>query len=88
MMLTGYQTFLTQVQLDVNIKALLVAIHDGFDFVQDASVLQNLKPQSKQTNILILMLGHVGNCCDFIQSYARDKSFCMSSTIFYIHSPL
>lgn len=82
-MLTESQTFLTQVQLDTKIKTLLDAIHDAFDFAQDASSLQNIKPESKQANILILMLGHIGNCCDFIQSYARDKNFCMSSLIVF-----
>ena len=69
---------MSQVDLDMKIKELLDAIHDAFDFAQEASPLQRIKPESKQANILILMLGHVGNCCDVIQSYARDRNFCKS----------
>ena len=76
--LYNYQTILGQIDLDTKIKDLLNAIHDAFDFTQDAIPLRNIRPASRQANILVLMLGHVGNCCDFIMAYA-DKSFCTSS---------
>ena len=79
-MLTFRQMFLKQVGLDMKIKDLLEAIHDAFDFAQEANLLRNIEPKSKQAGILILMFGHVGNCCDFIQSYARDSKFCKSSS--------
>jgi len=80
-----YQTFLKQIDLDTKIKDLLNAIRDAFDFAQDAAPLRDIMPASRQANILVLMLGHVGNRCDFILSYA-DRIFCMSSFLF--HSPL
>jgi len=73
-----YQTFLRQIDLDTKIKNLLNAIHDAFDFAQEASPLRDIMQASRQANILVLMLGHVGNCCDFILSYA-DKNFCTPS---------
>ena len=72
---SGYQTFLKQVQRDERIQALLDAIHDAFDFAQEAAPLKNITPQSKQGNILMLMLRHVCCCSDFIQSYAKDTQF-------------
>ncbi len=78
---SGCQTFLTQVQRDENIQALLNAIHDAFDFTQEADPLKNITPQSKQGHILKLMLQHVCCCSDFIQSYAQDIQFCTSSFV-------
>ena len=70
-----------QVQRDEKIQALLEAIHDAFDFAQEAAPLENISPQSKQGNILMLMLGHVCCCIDFIQSYAKDTKFRMSPSV-------
>ena len=64
-----------QVQRDERIQALLDAIHDAFDFAQEAAPLKDIIPQSKRGNILILMLRHVCYCSDFIQSYAKDSKF-------------
>jgi hypothetical protein len=66
---------LEQVQRDEKIQALLDAIHDAFDFAQEAAPLKDITPQSKQGNILMLMLRHVCCCSDFIQSYAKDTKF-------------
>ncbi|KAF8812683.1 WD40 repeat-like protein [Phlegmacium glaucopus] len=66
------QTFLSQVQRDENIQTLLTAIHDAFDVTEEARPLKNIKPDSKQADILKHMLQHVCHCGDFIQSYARD----------------
>ena len=41
--------------------------------------MKSIKPQSEQAQILTLMLQDVCSCCDFIQSYAKDSQFCMSS---------
>ena len=67
---------MTQVERDDNIQALLKAIHDAFDFTQEAEPLKNLTSRSKQQEILKLMLQHVCRCGDFIQSYAQDIKFC------------
>ncbi|KAF8812687.1 WD40 repeat-like protein [Phlegmacium glaucopus] len=69
------QTFLSQVQRDENIQALLTAIHDAFDLTQEARPLKNIESHSKQVDILQLMLQHVCHCGDFIQSYAKDMHF-------------
>ncbi|KAF8815811.1 WD40 repeat-like protein [Phlegmacium glaucopus] len=69
------QTFLSQVQRDENIQALLITIHDAFDFAEEAGPLKNIESHSKQADILKLMLQHVCHCSDFIQSYAQDMQF-------------
>ena len=71
---------MTQVQRDEKVQALLNAIHDAFDFTQEAEPLKNLTPQSKQRDILMQILQHVCHCSDFIQSYARDDKFRTSSS--------
>ena len=68
-----------QVQRDEQIQALLNAIHDAFDFTQEADSLKDVTSQSKQGHTLMLMLRHVCCCSDFIQSYAQDVQFCTSS---------
>ena len=78
---SGCQIFLNQIQRDESIQALLGAIHDAFDFAQEAALLQNITPYSKQGNILMLMLRHVCCCSDFIQSYAKDTQFRTSSFV-------
>ncbi|KIM45626.1 hypothetical protein M413DRAFT_344802 [Hebeloma cylindrosporum] len=69
------KTFLMQVQRDENIKALLDAIYDAFDFTQEAEPLKDMNSLSKQGRILTLMLQHVCHCGDFIKSYAQDVEF-------------
>ena len=64
---------------DKNIKTLLQDIHDVFALGKLAHTLKTLKFDSKQAQILTDMLRHVCNCGDFIQSYAKDPEFCMSS---------
>ena len=78
---SGCQTFLEQVKRDERIQTLLDAIHDAFDFAQEAAPLKNITPQSKQGNILMLILRHVCCCSDFIQSYAKDTQFCTSPSV-------
>ncbi len=55
-------------------------MHDAFDFAHHEDTLKSIKPESKQAQILTLMLQDVCNCCDFIQSYAKDSQFCTSSS--------
>ncbi len=54
-------------------------MHDAFDFANQEEILKSMKRESKQAQILTLMLQHVCNCSDFIQSYAKDPRFCTSS---------
>ena len=54
-------------------------MHDAFDFTHHQDTLKSIKPESEQAQILSLMLEDVCSCCDFIQSYAKDSQFCMSS---------
>ena len=74
--LFGCQTLLEQFQRDDNIRTLLVAMHDAFDFTSQEHTFKAIGYKSKQAQILMLMLQHVCNCCDFIQSYAKDSRFC------------
>ena len=78
---SGLQTLLEQYQHDSNVKTLLRAIHDAFDFThhEDILFIKSIKPQSKQAQILTLMLQDVCSCSDFIQSYAKYPEFCTSS---------
>ena len=54
-------------------------MHDAFDFAHHEETMKSIRPESKQAQILTLMLQDVCNCCDFIQSYAKDSQFCMLS---------
>ena len=54
-------------------------MHDAFDFAHHEDTLKSIKPQSEQARTLTLMLQHVCDCCNFIQSYAKDSQFCTSS---------
>ncbi len=65
---------------DDNVKTLLEAIHDAFNFSHHEDILKSVKPQSEQARILTLMLQDVCTCCDFIQSYAKHSQFCTSSS--------
>ncbi|KAH9060266.1 hypothetical protein EDB87DRAFT_1822157 [Lactarius vividus] len=70
------KTLLEQFQLDDNIRTLLAAMHDSFDFANQEDRFKAIGRDSKQASILTLMLQHVCNCCDFIRSYAKDSQFC------------
>jgi hypothetical protein len=78
---SGWQRLLEQYQHDSNVKTLLRAIHDAFNFTHQEDILfiKSIKPQSKQAQILTLMLQDVCSCSDFIQSYAKYPEFCTSS---------
>ncbi len=78
--LFGYQTLLEQYQRDDNVLTLLEAIHDAFDFAHHEDTLKSIKPDSKQAQVLTLMLQDVCSCSDFIQSYAKDSQFCKLSS--------
>ncbi|KAI9437600.1 hypothetical protein H4582DRAFT_1879248 [Lactarius indigo] len=69
------KTLLEQFQRDDNIRTLLVAMHDAFDFANQEDRFKAIGRVSTQVQILTLMLQHVCNCCDFIQSYAKDSQF-------------
>ncbi|KAH9069832.1 hypothetical protein EDB83DRAFT_411732 [Lactarius deliciosus] len=68
-------TLLEQFQRDDNIRTLLAAMHDSFDFANQEDRFKAIGRGSKQARILTLMLQHVCNCCDFIRSYAIDSQF-------------
>jgi hypothetical protein len=76
--LTCCQTLLQQVQRDENIEILLETIHDVFEFAEEADMLRNIKPESKQSTILEEMLECVSECAIFIRSYAEDVQIGMS----------
>ncbi len=78
--LFGYQTLLEQYGRDENVLTLLEAMHDAFDFAHHEDTLKSIMPDSKQAEILTLMLLDVCSCGDFIQSYAKDSQFCMLSS--------
>ncbi|KAI9440928.1 hypothetical protein H4582DRAFT_1850592, partial [Lactarius indigo] len=69
------KTLLEQFQRDDNVRTLLVAIHDAFDFANQEDRFKAIGRDSRQAEILSLMLQHVCNCCDFIRSYANDSPF-------------
>ena len=54
-------------------------MHDVFDFTRSEDTLKSIKPNSKQAEVLKLMLREVCSCSDFIQSYTKDSQFCTSS---------
>jgi hypothetical protein len=63
---------LKQVQRDNNIRTLLEAIRDAFEFAKEADALRNIKPGSMQTKLLEEMLLRVYEFAKFIESYAKD----------------
>jgi hypothetical protein len=67
-----HQTLLQQVERDDNVRTLFEAIHDAFDFANDAEALGNIKPESIQAKILEDMLRRVSEFGKFIESYAED----------------
>ena len=71
------QTLLEQFERDGNIQTLLTAMRDSFDFTNREETFKAIDHVPRQAKILTLMLQHVCNCCDFIQSYATDSKFCM-----------
>ena len=54
-------------------------MRDAFDFANQEHTFKTIERVPRQAQILTLMLQHVCNCCDFIQSYAKDSEFCMWS---------
>ncbi len=78
--LFGYQTLVEQYQRDDNVLTLLEAMHEAFDFANQEDAFKAIWRESRQAQILTLMLQHVCNCCDFIQSYARNPQFCTYSS--------
>jgi hypothetical protein len=71
------QTLLEQFERDDNVRTLLVAIRDSFDFANQEDAFKTIERVPRQSQILTLMFLHVCNCCDFIQSYAKDSQYCM-----------
>ncbi|KAH8995204.1 hypothetical protein EDB86DRAFT_3243662, partial [Lactarius hatsudake] len=67
------KTLLEQFQRDDNIGTLLDAMRDAFDFANQEERFKAIGRDSRQAQILTLMLQHVCNCCDFIRSYAEDS---------------
>jgi hypothetical protein len=63
---------LQQVKRDDNVRTLLEAIRDAFEYAKEADVLRNIKPESMQAKMLGEMLQCVFKCGEFIQSYAKD----------------
>jgi hypothetical protein len=66
------QTLLHQFQRDDNVRTLLEAIRESFEFAKQADVLRNLEPASLQAKFLDEMLECVSECAKFIRSYAMD----------------
>jgi hypothetical protein len=77
--LTCRQTLLLQLKRDDNVRTLLQAIRDAFDFAKKADVLRNMDPESTQPKILDEMLECVSECAEFIISYAEDVQVGTSS---------
>ncbi|KAF8263384.1 hypothetical protein EI94DRAFT_592133 [Lactarius quietus] len=73
------KTLLEQFQRDDNVRTLVVAIRDAFDFAKQEDTFKTIERVPRQAQIITLMLQHVCNCCEFIQSYAKDSQYCMSS---------
>jgi hypothetical protein len=63
---------LKQVYRDNNIRTLLEAIREAFEFTKEADALRNIKPESMQAKILEDMLLRVYEFAKFIESYAKD----------------
>ena len=51
-------------------------MNDALDFAHQKDILKPIKLQSKQAEILTLMLKDVCGSCKIIQSYAEDSNLC------------
>ena len=78
MLIVCWQAFLKQAERDDNVRTLLLAIRDAFDFAQLENVLRGVKAGSKQALIMMDMLKEVQVCGEFIQQYANDLQLCTS----------
>jgi hypothetical protein len=65
------QTLVHQVQRDNNIRTLLEAIRDTFEFAK-ADSLRDIEPASMKAKIFNEMLQCVSESAEFIESYAKD----------------
>jgi hypothetical protein len=74
-----HQTLLHQFQRDDNVRTLLEAIRDAFEFAKEADVLRNIQPASTQAKTLDEMLQCVSKSAEFIVSYAKDVQVGTSS---------
>ncbi|KAF8265520.1 hypothetical protein EI94DRAFT_1831160 [Lactarius quietus] len=71
------QELSNQYQRDDKVRSLIKSMHNAFDFTRHEDTLKSIKPNSKQAEILTLMLRDVCGCSDFIQSYTKDSRFLM-----------
>jgi len=69
------QELADQYQRDDNVRTLVESMHDALDFTRHEDTLKCIKPDSKQADIIALMLRDVCSCSDFIQSYTKDSLF-------------
>ena len=61
-------------------------MHDAFDFTRNEETLKSIWPNSKNAEILTLMLQDVCSCSDFIQSYTKGSRFStLSSPTSFAH---
>jgi hypothetical protein len=74
-----YQTLIQQVGRDDNVRTLLEAIRDAFEFAKEAAILRNIQPGSMQVKILDEMLQCVAKSAEFVKSYAEDVQIGTSS---------
>jgi hypothetical protein len=74
-----HQTLLQQVGRDDNVRTLLEAIRDTFEFAKEAAVLRNIQPGSMQVKVLDEMLQCVAKSAEFVESYAKDVQIGTSS---------
>jgi hypothetical protein len=78
--LFGCQGLSKQYRHDDNVRALIKSMHDAFDFASHEDILKSMEPQSKQAEVLTLMLRDACSCSDFIQSCTKDSRFCTLSS--------
>ena len=76
-----YQTIIDQVNHDKNVRTLLQDIHNIFNLGKLVNSLGAIKSGSMQAQIFTAMLRHVCNCGDFIQSYVKNTTLCMSLSL-------
>jgi hypothetical protein len=74
-----HQTLIHQFRRDDNVRTLLKAIRDAFEFAKEADNLRNIEPASTQAKILDEMLQCVSEAAEFIELYAKDVQVGTSS---------
>jgi hypothetical protein len=68
--LAHWQSSVHRLRHDDNVRTSFKVILDTFEFANEADVLRNIQPASRQATVLDEMLQCVSECANYIKAYA------------------